>query len=98
MGLLRFLSRLAFICNLCWLLVSFSQWLPKFPDNAITSNIIVLAWIGGSLLNILLNTILLLLLLVRRLRKSGIPIWLMIVNFIFFALQLTVFILNRNLK
>ena len=98
MGLLRFLSRLAFICNLCWLLVSFSQWLPQLPDNAITSNIIVLAWFGGSLLNILLNVILLFLLLIRRLRKTGIPIWLMIVNFIFFALQVTVFILNRNLK
>lgn len=98
MGLLRFLSRLAFICNLCWLLVSFSQWLPQFPDNAITSNIIVLAWLGGSAINIVLNIVLLLLLPIRRLRKTGIPIWLMIVNFIFFALQVTVFILNRNLK
>ncbi|HEY1214662.1 MAG TPA: hypothetical protein VGE93_13610 [Bryobacteraceae bacterium] len=98
MGVLRFLSRVAFICNLCFLLMSFSQWLPQFPDNALTSDIIVLAYLLSISLNIFVTLVLLLMLLMRRLRKAGIPVWLMIVNFIFFALQLAVLISNRNLR
>jgi hypothetical protein len=98
MGVLRFLSRVAFICNLCFLLMSFSQWLPQLPDNALTSDVIVLGFLVAISINIFVNGILLVLFLVRRLRKTGIPIWLMIVNFLFFAIQLTVLYLNRNLR
>jgi hypothetical protein len=31
-------------------------------------------------------------------RKTGIPKWLAIVNFLFFAVQLTLLFINRNLK
>ena len=98
MGVLRFLSRVAFICNLCFLLMSFSQWLPQLPDTALTSDIIVMGWIVAISVNIFVNLALLLMLLARRLRKTGIPAWLMIVNFIFFACQLTILIINRNLR
>jgi len=98
MGVLRFLSRVAFICNLCFLLVSFSQWMPQLPDNALTSDIVVLGWIVAISVNIFINFILLLMFLLRRLRKTGIPVWLMAVNFVFFALQLTILIINRNLR
>ena len=98
MGLLRFLSRVAFICNLCFLLVSFSQWLPPFPDNVITSNVIVMGWVVSIVVNILVCLILLFLLVIGRIRKTGIPAWLLIVNFLFFAVQLTLLFINRNLK
>jgi len=98
MGVLRFLSRVAFICNLCFLLVSFSQWLPQFPDNALTSDVVVLGWLVSISVNIFVNLILLVLFLIGRVRKTGIPVWLMIVNFLFFALQLTLLITNRNLR
>ena len=98
MGVLRFLSRVAFICNLCFLLMSFSQWLPKLPDNALTADIIVLGWIVSISVNIFVNLILFFLFLIRRLRRTGIPIWLMVANFLFFALQLAILILNRNLR
>lgn len=98
MGVLRFLSRVAFICNLCFLLMSFSQWLPQLPDNALTSNLIVLGFVVSITVNIFVNLILILLFLFRRLRRTGIPVWLMIVNFLFFAVQLAIFILNRNLR
>jgi hypothetical protein len=98
MGVLRFLSRVAFICNICFLLVSFSQWLPQFPDNALTSDIIVLGWLVSMVINIAVSLILLILLLAGRMRKTGIPKWLTIVNFLFFAVQLTLLFINRNLK
>jgi hypothetical protein len=98
MGVLRFLSRVAFICNICFLLVSFSQWLPQFPDNALTSDVIVLGWLVSISVNIFVNLVLLVLFLIGRLRNTGIPVWLMIVNFLFFALQLALLITNRNLR
>ncbi|HVU96375.1 MAG TPA: hypothetical protein VHE34_14195 [Puia sp.] len=96
--MLRFLSRVAFICNLCFLLVSFSQWLPQFPDSALTSDIVVLGWIVAISVNIFINLILLSMFFLRRLRKTGVPVWLAAVNFVFFALQLTILIINRNLR
>lgn len=98
MGVLRFLSRVAFICNICFLLVSFSQWLPQFPDNALTSDVIVLGWLVSMVINLIVNTVLLILFLAGRLRKTGIPAWLLVVNFLFFAIQITLLIINRNLK
>jgi hypothetical protein len=88
----------AFICNLCFLLVSFSQWLPQFPDNALTSDLIVLGWIVSLVINLVINIVLLLLLLIGRLRRTGVPLWLLIVNFLFFTIQITLLIINRNLK
>jgi hypothetical protein len=98
MGALRFLSRVAFICNLCFLLLSFSQWLPQLPDNALTSDLIMLGWPLAVAVNIFVNLALIGMLVIGRLRKTRIPVWLIIVNFIFFALQLTILILNRNLR
>ncbi|HEY4111857.1 MAG TPA: hypothetical protein VGM48_22720 [Puia sp.] len=96
--MIRILSRVAFICNICFLLVSFSQWLPQFPDNALTSDVIVLGWLVSIAVNIFLNLILIVLFFVRRLRRTGIPVWLIVVNFLFFAAQVIILILNRNLK
>ena len=98
MGMLRFLSRVAFICNCCFLLMSFSQWLPHFPDSALTNDILILGWMVSFMINIVVSMVLLILLLIGRLRKVGIPAWLLIVNFLFFAVQLTILYLNHNLK
>jgi len=72
--------------------------MPQLPDNALTSDLIVLGFVVSITVNIFVNLVLILLFLLRRLRKTGIPAWLMIVNFLFFAAQLTIFILNRNLR
>jgi hypothetical protein len=98
MGMLRFLSRVAFICNCCFLLLSFSQWLPHPLENALTGDVLFLGWMGAFYVNIFICIILLILLLIGRLRKVGIPAWLLIVNFLFFAVQLTIIYLNHNLK
>jgi len=97
MRLLRFLSRVAFICNICFLLATLTRFLPM-PDNGLTSNIIILGYLLSIMLNVLVNTILLLLLLFGRLRRSGVPIWLLIINFIFFIIQIALLIINRHLQ
>ena len=98
MGVLRFLSRVAFICNICFILVSFCQWLPHFPDTPFTSEVLVLGWLVSLVVNVVIGIALLVVLLIGRLRKTGIRSWILIVNFLVFAVQLTLIYLNRNLK
>jgi hypothetical protein len=92
---LRFLSRVAFICNICFLLSYLSRWLPALPDNALISDIIVLGYFVSLLLNLVINLMILLLFVAGRLRRMGIPVWLLIVNFVFFIVQLLILIVNR---
>ena len=91
MRLLRFLSRLAFICNVCFLVSCGLQYLPALPDNALTSNIITLGYFGVIFVNFFINLIVVILFLLRRLWTTGIPRWLLIVNFIFFIVQILLF-------
>ena len=95
MRLVRFLSRVAFICNICFLVASFTQWLPALPDNAITSDIVILGYLVAIVVNLLVNLIVLILLPLGKLR--GVPAWLLIVNGIFFIVQIILFYLNHHL-
>jgi hypothetical protein len=93
----RFLSRVAFICNICFLLTSFVQWLPHPPEGPLISLIILMGYVLGILVNIIVNAWLLILLIARMPRASLGPLWLLIVNFILFILQLLL-ILTRILQ
>src|ERR1700722_8299459 len=97
MRLVRFLSRVAFFFNFCFLLATFTQWLPALPDNALLSDIIVLGYLVSVLINVLVNCIMLVLLLIGRLRVSAVPIWLLVANAVFFIVQILLFYINRHL-
>jgi hypothetical protein len=97
MRLVRFLSRVAFICNICFLLATFTQWLPALPDNALLSDIIILGYLVSVLINVLVNLVLLVLLLIGRLRAAAVPIWLLVANAGFFIAQILLFYANRHL-
>ena len=97
MRLVRFLSRVAFICNICFLLATFTQWLPALPDNALLSDIIILGYLVSVLINVLVNLVVLVLLLIGRLRASAVPRWLLVVNAVFFIVQIILFYINRHL-
>lgn len=95
MRLLRLLSRVAFICNICFLLASFVQWLPDPPEGGLVSMIIIMGYLLAIIVNTLVNLWVIGLFATRRLIRGALPTWLLIVNFLFFALQLTLFIINR---
>jgi hypothetical protein len=59
---------------------------------------IVLGYLVSAVLNLLVNSALILLLLIGRLRRAGVPVWLLIVNFVFFIVQILLLIANRHLK
>jgi hypothetical protein len=96
MQLLRLLSRVAFICNICFLLASFIQWLPDPPEGGLISMIIVMGYLLAILVNTAVNVWVLALFITRRLRSGLVPSWLLIANFVFFTLQLTLLIINRK--
>jgi hypothetical protein len=95
MRLLRFFSRVAFICNICFLVASFAQWLPALPDNALTSDILVSGYFLSIIVNVLVNITVLILFLIRRLRTAAVPPWLLVVNLLFFVAQIFLIIINR---
>ena len=94
MRLVRFLSRVAFICNICFLVASFTQWLPALPEG-LASDIVVLGYLVAIIVNLIVNLIVLLLLPFGKLR--GVPVWLLIVNGLFFIAQIILFYLNQHL-
>jgi threonine/homoserine/homoserine lactone efflux protein len=96
MRIVRLLSRVAFICNICFLLASFIQWLPHPPEGGLISLIIVLGWLLSILVNFIVNGWVIGLWVAGKLRASGIPRWLLIVNGLFFITQLALLILNRT--
>ena len=96
MPLLRLLSRVAFICNICFLLASFVQWLPNPPEGGLISMIIILGYLLAILVNTVVNVWVIGGVITRRLKKDMVPTWLLIVNFVFFALQLLLLLINRK--
>jgi hypothetical protein len=96
MRLLRLLSRVAFICNICFLLASFIQWLPNPPEGALVSMIILMGYLLAILVNTVVNIWIMGILFLGKYRASLVPIWLVIINFAFFAIQLTLLLINRK--
>jgi hypothetical protein len=96
MQLLRLLSRVAFICNICFLLASFIQWLPNPPEGGLISLVIVCGYLLSIFVNVVVNLWVIFLLTARRLRGAAVPGWLLVVNFMFFVLQLLLLVLNRR--
>ena len=96
MRVLRLLSRVAFICNICFLLASFIQWIPNPPEGELVSVIIVLGYLLAIFINTMVNIWVGLSLLTRRLRHGMVPLWLLIVNALFFILQIILYILSRS--
>jgi hypothetical protein len=92
MRLLRLLSRVAFICNICFLLASFIQYIPNPPEGGWVSTVIVMGYLLSILVNVVVNCWLIGLLFAKKVRTTGVPIWLLIVNFAFFILQLLLLI------
>jgi hypothetical protein len=87
MRFFRLLSRVAFICNICFVLTALVQWLPNPPEGDILSTIIVLGYFLAIAVNVLLNLSLIVVFVFGKLEAAHIPVWLLVINFLFFILQ-----------
>jgi len=88
---LRFLSRLAFICNVCFLIATIVKWVPGFPSGEIVSSVIVLGYLVAIWINLLVNICYGVFILLKRPLKPVAPWWLVTLNFLFLIAELYAF-------
>ena len=92
---LLFLSRVAFICNICFLIafsIQMTDWI-KNPD--ISSMIALVGYLMGFLVNPFVNFCYLVLLILARRKLKILPSWLLTANILFLVIQiLYIFYLN----
>ena len=94
---LLFLSRIAFICNLFFLLTVVMHWSAFFENQAIVSTIIIIGYmLAVFIFNPIVNIAYITLLLLHKKLPVIVPRWLVFSNFVFLLLQLIylIFILN----
>ncbi len=88
MRLLLFLSRVAFICNIFFLLSASLQFYNWARNSEVNSTIIIIGYFLAILFNPLINICYFFLLIFRKKIAEIIPLWLVIANVIFLILQL----------
>lgn len=93
---LLFLSRVAFVCNLLFL-VSFSLMISKWVKNEdLSSTIIISGYMLSVIFNPIVNLSYLVIFWAKRNSLSVIPAWLIVMNILFLMLQL-VYLLFLNI-
>ena len=94
---LLFFSRVAFICNLCFV-VAFSVQLTDWIKNEdISSMVALIGYVMGFIINPLLILSYFLLLIFSRKRLKTVPSWLLTANILFLVIQI-LYILYLNDK
>jgi uncharacterized BrkB/YihY/UPF0761 family membrane protein len=92
---LLFLSRVAFICNICFLIAFSIQMTDWIKNQDITSMIALVGYLMGFIINPFLNLCYLVLLIVARRKLKIVPSWLLTANILFLVIQtLYIFYLN----
>jgi hypothetical protein len=94
MKLLQLLTKVAFICNVCFLFTSFIQWLPNPPEGELVSTTIIMGYVLAILVNLFVNGWLLIRWIAGRWKKGIFPSWLLIVNALFFVAQVTLILVH----
>ena len=85
---LLFLSRLALICNLFFLLSASLQVYDWAQNSEVNSTILIIGYFLALILNPLTNLFYLLVIMLRKKLTSSVPLWLIISNIIFLVIQL----------
>lgn len=92
---LIFFSRVAFICNVCFVLVWIMRFYPMLKTGQpgeMVSLVLILGILVAFLLNLVVNGFILALILQRKPVLKHFPRWLIITNFLFLFPQIILFI------
>jgi hypothetical protein len=92
---LLFLSRLAFICNVCFLIAFSVQMTNWIQNEDITSMVALIGYLMGFIINPLLCLSYLVVFILSRKKLLIVPSWLLTANILFLVIQmLYIFYLN----
>lgn len=92
---LIFFSRVAFICNVCFVLVWVMRFYPVLEEGRpgdLVSLVLILGILIAFLLNLVVNGFILAFILQRKAIWKHFPRWLIITNFLFLFPQIILFI------
>lgn len=92
---LLFFSRVAFICNICFLIAFSVQMTDWIKNEDITSMVALIGYVMGFIINPILVLCYLLGFLFSRKRLKKIPSWLLTANILFLVIQI-LYILYLN--
>jgi hypothetical protein len=94
---LYFFSRVAFICNICFLIAFSVQLTHWIKNEQLTSTIILIGYVMGFIINPFVNLSYLFTALISRKKLAIVPAWLITANILFLVIQiLYIFYLNDS--
>ena len=94
-GKLLFWSRVAFICNICFLLAFSIQLTDWVKNQDISSTIALIGYVMGFIINPFVNIAYLIIFIVSKQKLKRVPSWLLTANILFLVMQiLYIFYLN----
>ncbi|MBO9571480.1 MAG: hypothetical protein J7497_04645 [Chitinophagaceae bacterium] len=85
---LLFLSRVALICNICFLASILLQHVPFLSNGALSSTLIITGTVLAVVINILITALYVSLLIRRRPIGNYVPYWLVAANLLIFVVQI----------
>ena len=92
-----FFSRVAFICNICFLIAFSVQLTHWIKNEQLTSTIILIGYVMGFIINPFVNLSYLFTALISRKKLAIVPAWLITANILFLVIQiLYIFYLNDS--
>jgi hypothetical protein len=86
-----FFSRVAFICNVCFVLTWLLRYYPSLQMDHGVATIVVLGIVVSGILNLVVNVAVIIALLTKKNNRNHFPYWLIIVNFLFLIVQIILF-------
>jgi len=90
--MLRLLSKVAFIFNVCFLLAAIMRLISDLPQAEIISLIIISGYVLAIIVNVVVNLWLVIFWIIRKSLPQLIPLWLIIVNFLFLIVEIIFFL------
>ena len=91
MKILLFLSRIALLCNICFIIAEIMRYSSALQLNHVYSTVVVLGYLS-IFLNLVLSVALVIIFATRRQNLDSFPRWLLIINFLFLIAQIFIFL------
>lgn len=94
---LSFLSKLAFICNICFLFCFLLRYSNLQLDEELNGLLIIIGWFMAIIVSLFYFLLTFIAIARRRHAKADIPAWLIITNFVFMVVELIYLVYNPEL-
>jgi len=85
---IRFFSKVAFLCNICFLLAIIIQWIPHPLQGELIATTLILGYVFAAIVNLVVSLWIAILFFSGKLWQSAMPAWLIVANLLFLLPEL----------